>query len=190
MFFVVVVLNSRKLLSAHRLIHSTTVDNFFFSPNKHSQSMWRGDGAGGSKMKVYKEGRIGKERLGDSCVLVLGRSELFDLFYKVSLFVVELLIFGSIRVELGQELDKFLLIAQQNVQNRLRLVRVGHEHFEDVESFKLDVARLFLKHVHHQLQVVRVRNIPSHNLQCSSITDSELRRTMALKSTRHSNTRR
>ena len=168
MFLVVVVLNSRKLLSAHRLIHSTTVDNFFFSPNKHSQSMWRRDGAGGSKMKVYKEGRIGKERLGDSCVLVLGRSELFDLFYKVSLFV----------------------IAQQNVQNRLRLVRVGHEHFEDVESFKLDVARLFLKHVHHQLQVVRVRNIPSHNLQCSSITDSELRRTMALKSTRHSNTRR
>ncbi len=68
-------------------------------------------GGGGEGEKRLGVRRIGRRKTWRRMRLILGRSELFDLFYKVSLFVVELLILGSIRVKLGQELDQFLLIA-------------------------------------------------------------------------------
>ena len=87
------------------------------------------------------------------------------MFDKIGLLVIKLLVLGPIRVELGKEVDQLLLVAQQDVQDGLGLVRIGHKHFKNVEGFKLDVARFFLQHVHHQLQVIRIGNVPGHHLE-------------------------
>lgn len=62
--------------------------------------------------------------------LIVRRSQLLDLLDQVGLFVVELLVLGPIRVEFREEVDELLLVAQQDVQDRLRLVGVGHEHLQ------------------------------------------------------------
>lgn len=51
-----------------------------------------------------------------------------DLFDQVSLFIVELFVFCSVVLELAQKLDEFGLVLQQDVEDGLCLVRVGHKH--------------------------------------------------------------
>jgi hypothetical protein len=38
-------------------------------------------------------------------------------------------------------------------------------YLEDMEGFELDVSRFLFQHVHHQLQVVGVRDVASHHLK-------------------------
>lgn len=51
-----------------------------------------------------------------------------DLFDQVRLFIVELFILRPVILELAEELDEFGLVLQQNVQDGLSLVGVGHKH--------------------------------------------------------------
>lgn len=68
--------------------------------------------------------------------------EVPDLLDQVSLFVIELFILRSVVLKLAEELDEFGLVLQQDVQDGLRLVGVGHKHLKNMESLKLDVAAL------------------------------------------------
>ena len=63
-------------------------------------------------------------------LLLLGGLELLDLPDEIGLLVVELLVLGAVGVELGEEVHELVLVAQEYVQYRLRLVRVRHEHLE------------------------------------------------------------
>ena len=63
-------------------------------------------------------------------MLLLGGLELLDLPDEIGLLVVELLVLGAVGVELGEEVHELVLVAQEYVQYRLRLVRVRHEHLE------------------------------------------------------------
>lgn len=54
--------------------------------------------------------------------------EVPDLFDQVSLFVIELFIFCSVILKLAEKLDEFSLVFQQDVQDGLCLVRIGHKH--------------------------------------------------------------
>ena len=56
------------------------------------------------------------------------RSQLLDLLDEVGLLVVELLILAAVRVELAEELHQLLLVAQEDVQDGLGLVRVCYKH--------------------------------------------------------------
>jgi hypothetical protein len=60
--------------------------------------------------------------------MVRGSTQLLDLTDEVGLLVVKLLVFGPVRVEPCEELHKLVLVAQQNVQNRLRFVGVSNKH--------------------------------------------------------------
>lgn len=65
------------------------------------------------------------------------RLQFADLLDQVGLLVVELLVLGPVRVEFRQEVNQLLLVPQQNVQDRLRLVRVGHKYLKkDIIYFK------------------------------------------------------
>lgn len=66
--------------------------------------------------------------------------EVPDLFDQVSLFVIELFVLRSVVLKLAEELNEFGLVLQQDVQDGLRLVGVGHKHLKNMESLKLDVA--------------------------------------------------
>lgn len=50
------------------------------------------------------------------------------MFHQVSLFVVELFVLRPVILELAEKLDQFGLVLEQDVQDGLRLVRVGHKH--------------------------------------------------------------
>ena len=63
-------------------------------------------------------------------MLLLGGLELLDLPDEIGLLVVELLVLGAVGVELGEEVHELVLVAQEYVQYRLRLVRVRNEHLE------------------------------------------------------------
>ena len=63
-------------------------------------------------------------------MLLLGGLELLDLPDEIGLLVVELLVLGAVGVELCEEVHELVLVAQEYVQYRLRLVRVRHEHLE------------------------------------------------------------
>lgn len=54
--------------------------------------------------------------------------EVPDLFDQVSLFIIELFVLCSVILELAEKLDEFGLVLQQDVQDGLRLVGVGHKH--------------------------------------------------------------
>lgn len=56
--------------------------------------------------------------------------EIFDLLYEVSLLVVELLVLGAVRVELGEEVDQLILIPEQDVQYWFRFVWIGYEYLK------------------------------------------------------------
>ena len=56
--------------------------------------------------------------------------QLLDLLDEVSLLIVELLVFGAVSVELGEEVHELVLVAQQYVQYRLRFVRIRDEDLE------------------------------------------------------------
>lgn len=57
-----------------------------------------------------------------------------DLFDQVSLFIVELFVLRSVVLELAEKLDEFGLVLQQDVQDGLRLVGVGHKHLAEVKE--------------------------------------------------------
>ncbi|GMT31805.1 hypothetical protein PFISCL1PPCAC_23102, partial [Pristionchus fissidentatus] len=88
---------------------------------------------------------------------------------EIRLLVVELLVLCPIIVEGGEELDELLPIPQQNVGDRPRLVRISDEHLKDVEGLELDALALLLEEVHHQLEVVRVRDVPSHDVEVVAV---------------------
>lgn len=79
-----------------------------------------------------------------------GPLEVPDLFDQVSLFIVELLVLRSVVLELAEKLDEFGLVLQQDVQDGLRLVGVGHkhlmveEHDKDVNMYIYCLLRLML----------------------------------------------
>ena len=60
--------------------------------------------------------------------------ELLDLLDQVGLLIVELLVLGAVRVELGEEVDELVLVAQQDVQYRFRLVRICHEYLQNARQ--------------------------------------------------------
>lgn len=62
--------------------------------------------------------------------------EVPDLFDQVCLFIIELFILRSIVLELAEKLDEFGLVLQQDVQDRLRLVGVGHKYLVVEEEDK------------------------------------------------------
>ena len=66
-----------------------------------------------------------------------------DLFDQVSLFIVELFVLRPVVLELAEELDEFGLVLQQDVEDGLRLVGVGHKHLV-VEGEDRDV-RLYVQ---------------------------------------------
>ena len=54
--------------------------------------------------------------------------EVPDLFDQVSLFIVELFVLCSVVLELAEKLNEFGLVLQQDVEDGLRLVGVGHKY--------------------------------------------------------------
>lgn len=105
-----------------------------------------------------------------------GPLEVPDLFDQVSLFIVELFVLRPVVLELAEKLDELGLVLQEDVQDGLRLVGVGHKHLmgeddkrvktrtsiavissnhvlylylKNVERLKLDVAALIPEQVHH-----------------------------------------
>lgn len=54
--------------------------------------------------------------------------EVSDLFDQIGLLVAELLVLGAVVLELAEELDEFGLVLQQDVEDGLGLVRIGHKH--------------------------------------------------------------
>lgn len=60
--------------------------------------------------------------------------EVPDLFDQVSLFIIELFILCSVVLELAEKLDEFGLVLQQDVQDGLSLVGVGHKHLVVAEE--------------------------------------------------------
>lgn len=76
-------------------------------------------------------------RLATAGACLWQRLQLADLLDQVGLLVVELLVLGPVRVEFRQEVNQLLLVPQQNVQDRLRLVRVGHKYLKETKiNFK------------------------------------------------------
>ncbi len=55
----------------------------------------------------------------------------FDLFYEIGLFVVELLVLGAVRVELGEEVHQLVLVPVQDVVHGFGFIRVRNEHLEN-----------------------------------------------------------
>ena len=60
--------------------------------------------------------------------LLRQRLQFLDLFNQIRFFVIKLLVIGPVVVEFGQEINQFILISQQNVQNGLGFVGIGNEH--------------------------------------------------------------
>lgn len=60
-----------------------------------------------------------------------GPLEVPDLFDQVSLFIVELFVLRPVVLELAEKLDELGLVLQEDVQDGLRLVGVGHKHLMD-----------------------------------------------------------
>lgn len=115
------------------------------------------------------------QRASPSGLLGGGPLEVPDLFDQVSLFIVELFVLRPVVLELAEKLDELGLVLQEDVQDGLRLVGVGHKHLmeghhqyvktqanvaasshdllylylKNVERFKLDVAALIPEQVHH-----------------------------------------
>jgi len=58
------------------------------------------------------------------------RFQFLYLFDEICFLIIELFIFWSIFVKFRKEIYEFLLISQQNVQDRLRLVGICHKHFK------------------------------------------------------------
>jgi hypothetical protein len=100
---------------------------------------------------LAKAGRRGVVTRVESPVLVVGcGTQLLDLPNEVGLFVVELLVFGTVRVEPCQKLDKLFLVAQQDVQDWLRFVRVSNKYLL-TNKFKTNVkSALFLRNLNFQ----------------------------------------
>lgn len=59
-----------------------------------------------------------------------GSLEVPDLFDQVSLFVVELFVLRPVVLELAEKLDELGLVLQEDVQDGLGLVGVGHKHLK------------------------------------------------------------
>ena len=60
--------------------------------------------------------------------LLRQRLEFFDLLDEIGFLVVELFVVLSVVVKLGQEVDQLVLVPEQDVKDRLRLVRVCDEN--------------------------------------------------------------
>lgn len=71
-----------------------------------------------------------EKRKDSCCCLFLGCGffQIPDLFDKVGLLIVELLVVRAILLEVAQEVDEFGLILEQDVGDGLRLVGIRHKH--------------------------------------------------------------
>ena len=95
--------------------------------------------------------------------------QLLNLFDEICFLVVKLLVLGPVRVELGEEIHQLVLVSDQNVKDWLWFVWVCDKHLEHVERLELDVSRLFLQHVHHELEIVWVRDVFGHHREVVSV---------------------
>ena len=59
---------------------------------------------------------------------------ILDLFDEVGLLIVELVVLGAVVVKLGQKVDELVSIAQKDLLDGPRLVRVGHKHLAGAAS--------------------------------------------------------
>lgn len=60
--------------------------------------------------------------------------QVLDLFDQVGLLVIELLVVHAVLLEVVEEVDEFGLVLEQDVDDGLRLVGVGHKHLVVVEE--------------------------------------------------------
>ena len=97
--------------------------------------------------------------------------QLLDLLYKIGFLIIELLVLGAVCMELGKKVNQLVLVPQQDVQDWLGLVGVCDENLENMEGLKLNVPRLLLQHVHHQLQVFGAGNVLCHHRKVVSIKE-------------------
>ena len=72
-------------------------------------------------------------------------------------------------MEIGKKFNEAVPIADENIEDRFGFVGIGHKHFEDVESFELDVTTPIPQHVHHELQVLRIGNVLCHDGEVMTI---------------------
>ena len=72
-------------------------------------------------------------------------------------------------MEAAEEGQQPLAVLDENVRDRLDLVRVGDKHLEDVEGLKLNVAALVAQQVHHELEVVGVADVDGHHLKVGAV---------------------
>ena len=59
--------------------------------------------------------------------LFSNRLEFPDLFNEVGFFVIELFVFRPIRMELGQKINQFVLIAEKDIEDRFGFVWIGNK---------------------------------------------------------------
>jgi len=85
-------------------------------------------------------------------------------------------------VEVAEEGDKLLLVLNQDIKDGFGLVRVGHEHFEDVESLKLNSFVLVPQEVHHQFEVLLIADVLGHDVEIGSV-QQQLAKKLAKQST-------
>ena len=69
---------------------------------------------------------------------LLGGLQLLDLLDEIGLLIVELLVLGPVGVELGEEVNELVLVAQQYVQYRLRFVRIRDE---DLDKYRFIISK-------------------------------------------------
>ena len=95
--------------------------------------------------------------------------QLLNLFDEIRFLVVKLPVLGPVRVELGEEVHQLVLVSDQNVKDWLWFVWVCDKHLEHVERLELDVPRLLLQHVHHELKVVWAGDVSGHHREVVSV---------------------
>ena len=97
-------------------------------------------------------------------------SKLFYLLDEESLLLFELLIFSLLLCMEGlEEFDELVFVLNQDGEDFLGLVWVGHEHFEHVESLELYVSLLALQESHHELEIALVADILCHNVEVGPV---------------------
>lgn len=142
------------------------------------------------------------------------RLKFLNLFDQIRLLVVKLFVLWSVCVEARQELNQFLLIAEQNVQYWFRFVWISNEHLncpdtivhfllnivndqlatrislkntylEYMKGLELDVAWFLFQHVHHQLQIVGIRYVPGHYLKLQNLVNYKIQNSLVDTSWQH-----
>lgn len=71
-------------------------------------------------------------------LITCGGFKLFNLFDQICLLVIKLFVFRSFCVKFSQEIDQLILVAKQNIKNRLGFVRICNKYLKRTNIIDLN----------------------------------------------------